>query len=176
MGNLIFKDGGRITMVRARDVGRQALRLAERSNDNLTRLGEAGIAAAQTIAARSHHLARAAGDPRELHHPEITRMMTEKVEAVLQSAAAALPKLGEPAAITAEWMSHQTALVTELAGAVASRPIDPTGISLQNYARGMLFANLAFASAMMASMTGIGERAFKPLHDKVTRNARRLSK
>lgn len=176
MTSYIVEDGKRFAMVKARNVGRQAVRLAERSNDNLARLGEAGLAAAQTIAVRSHHLARAVGDPRELQHPEMRRMVTEKAEAMLQSASATFPKLAEPAVIATEWLARQTTLATELAGSVVRHPLDPTGASIRSYAHGMLLANLAFATAMMASMTGIGETAFAPLHDRVTKNARRLTR
>lgn len=140
-------------------------------------LGEMQLAAARTIGVRMPMIAAAMSDPRQLSDPELSLMVTEKVEAVALAAAAAVPQLALPSVHAARWMGEQAALwsramtdhgpVPSLAGAWTS---------WHKLAEGMALINAAYLTAMIGTAAELGRVTLAPIHKAATANARRLGR
>lgn len=131
-----------------------------------------GRAAATTIAHRSQMIAEAFRDPAKLADPELSLMMSEKVEAAAAVAAAVVPQLALPALHAARWLGDHAILLARH----AMTPLWSGGSwrQYQRLAEGMAYINAAYGAAMLGTMVELGSVALRPVHRAATANARRL--
>lgn len=153
----------------------RAARAAATAVDTAARAGETALAAAEVIGKRSRLIGEALADPRKLADPELTTMVSEKVEAA-QASGSAMAR-GLPAAARAGqlWLSRQRRLATEAALA-AARPRPPLHL-LQLWGRLGWRSLEAFVDAAQAAAHGAARATaagLAPIHRKATRNAKRL--
>jgi hypothetical protein len=142
-------------------------------------LDEMGRAAVETITHRSAVIAGAVQDPRKLADPELSLMMTEKVEAAAAAATAVLaPQLmAMPGLYATRWLGDQVALAARSAGQIARDPTVAGAVrQWQRAAEGMALINAAYATAMLGTMVELSAAALAPVHKAATANARRLRK
>jgi hypothetical protein len=158
----------------ARRSNRSALAAARVMRD----VGEMGQAAATTIALRTTGaIADAMRDPRLLADPELTLMVTEKVQAAAAAATAVAPKLALLTLHATRWMDAQAALAARgmrQLGAPTSAVAFWQG--WLRLAEGAALANAAYGAAMVGTMVEMGRAALAPVHRAATANARRLGK
>lgn len=152
----------------AKDSSRTAVRAMRTMRD----LDTMGRAAATTIALRSQMIAEAFRNPAKLADPELSLMMSEKVEAAAAVAAAVVPQLALPALHAARWLGDHATLL-------ARHAMTPlwSGASWRQYQRlaeGMAYINAAYGAAMLGTMVELGSVALRPVHRAATANARRL--
>ena len=117
-------------------------------------------------------IADAVCNPAKLADPELSLMMSEKVEAAAAVATAIVPRLMLPALHAARWFGdHATLLARQ-----AMTPLSSGGSwrQYQRLAEGMAYINAAYGAAMLGTMVELGAVALRPVHRAATANARRL--
>jgi hypothetical protein len=135
------------------------------------------LAAAEVIDKRSRIIGEALADPRKLGDPELTTMVTEKVEASHDAGIAVSRYLPAAARAGRHWLSRHQRIAAEAASA-AARPRAPSHL-LQLWAR-LGWRSLEAFLAAAQDAAHIGTRAagagLAPLHRTATRNAKRLKR
>ena len=133
------------------------------------------VAAAQTIALRTARMAQAVVDPSKVNDPEFTLMVTEKVDAVTQSAAAASHHLADPALHGFRWFSDWMTLCTRaVVETVASPRPDNVATQMHRFVEGVMLMNAAYSAALFTSAAQMGSAALAPVHKATSGNAKRL--
>jgi hypothetical protein len=138
-------------------------------------LDEAGRAAVATIAQRLAIMAAIVHDPRHLTNPELSRMVSEKVEASAAVGAAIVPLAGMPVMHTVRWAEDWADLCTRMSSAAASRSAQGWYRAWRRAGERMLLINAAYAAAMLGTAADAASLALTPVHRAVTANARRLT-
>jgi len=140
-----------------------------RPADPLTQMAEMAVAAGQTISHRSLMLARAAGDPAALGHPEFTRMVAEKVAVAAETGVEVAQRLVAAQQGWAGWFGAQTQL------GFAAWTAHPTA-AWQNWMKLGLDQSAEIGRRMMADAAALADASLSPAHRVVSANARRLSR
>src|SRR3954447_623001 len=143
---------------------RHQRRIAAAATRLVRDLDEMGRAAVETIAHRSAVIANAMQDPRKLTDPELSLMLTEKVEAVAATTAVLAPQLmAMPGLYATRWFGDQGALVARSAGQLACDPTVAGAVrQWQRAAEGMALINAAYATAMLGTMVELSAAALAP--------------
>lgn len=140
------------------------------------KIGEMSMASAQVIAHRTTRIARAGPNPNIRDRRELARMSLEKVEATTESARAiaahlATTNLDLGARAFSQMLSATAALMSLAASRGAGQFVTRQAKLAQTLSRSALAASeLSDATARLA------RGGLKPIHARVTANARRLGK
>lgn len=158
----------------ARRNGRTAAAAVKAMRD----LAAMNVAAATTIAVRTPMIAAAVQDPRRLADPELSLMVTEKVEAAAAAAAAVASKSAlAPAVHATRWLGDHAALLARgTAGMATARSADGVWAQWLRMAEGAALINASYGAAMLGAAVDLGAAALKPVHRAATANARRLGR
>jgi hypothetical protein len=156
----------------AASLAKDSTRTAVRAMRTMRDLDTMGRAAATTIALRSQMIAEAFRDPAKLADPELTLMVSEKMQAAAAVTAAVVPQLALPALHAMRWLGDHAALMARQ----AMTPLSLGGgwHQYQRLAEGMAYINAAYGAAMLGTMVELGAVALRPVHRAATANARRL--
>jgi hypothetical protein len=139
--------------------------------------GEMAVASSQVIGHRTRRLALAGPVPNVRDQREFARRSQEKSAAALESVqAAGLPMLalGQQAAVFAFKQMVSTSLA--LLSIAASRTAAESATRQSKLVRDTLNNSMAAASGLSGSTVKLAKSALKPVHTRVSRNARRLGK
>lgn len=139
------------------------------------KLGEMSLASAEVIAHRTMRMAAAGPVPGARDRKEFTRMGTEKIEAMTESAQAmgahATTNLNFGASAFRQWATGTSALM-----ALASSRSPAQFIARQAALGDAVWRSAVTASKLSDSTARLAGRSLKPIHARATANARRLGR
>lgn len=137
--------------------------------DPVTQMAEMALAAGQTIGHRSLMLAKAAGDPVALAHPEFTRMVAEKMAVAAETGFEVAARLAAAQWGWAGWFGAQAQLG---AAALAASP----ATAWQHWLTASTGQAAEIGQRLMADAAALADAGLAPAHRVVSANARRLGR
>lgn len=137
--------------------------------DPLTQMAEMAVAAGQTISHRSLMLARAAGDPVALGHPEFTRMVAEKMAVAAETGVEVAQRLAVAQQGWAGWFGAQAQL------GFAALAVHPAS-AWQHWLKLGLDQSAEIGDRLMADAAALADASLSPAHRVVSANAKRLGR
>lgn len=140
-------------------------------------LAETLWAAQQTIWLRTMRLGAAGADPAQLHDPEFTRMIWEKLDAALEVQRALTSGLWALSDVWFEWLAQQITATAHATLEMAAPP-DPIryGGAASDYVETSLNAAEIACGRMALEATRLSGRGLAPYHRATNENAKRLMK
>ena len=137
--------------------------------DPLIQMAEMAVAAGQTISHRSLMLARAAGDPVALGHPEFTRMVAEKMAVAAETGVEVAQRLAAAQQGWAGWFGTQAQL------GFAALAVPPA-VAWQHWLKLGLDQSAEIGDRLMADAAALADASLTPAHRVVSANAKRLGR